>query len=63
MEPLGFVISSMIYVFVQALILTQVKTKASMIKAGILAVVCSCATYYVFVNWLAVLLPAGAIFE
>lgn len=62
MVPLGFIISSILYIFAQTLILMG-KEHRSYVKAGIIAVVCSVATYFIFVYWLAVLLPAGMIFE
>lgn len=62
MEPLGFVIASFFYIFTQTLILMP-RGKRSLVKAGIIAVIFSAGTYYVFVNWLSVLLPAGRIFS
>lgn len=62
MEPLGFIISSILYIFAQTLILMD-KEHRSYVKALAIAVVCSVASYAVFVYWLAVLLPVGAIFE
>ena len=62
MVPLGFIISSILYIFAQTLILMG-KEHRSYVKAGLIAVVCSVATYFIFVYWLAVLLPAGMIFE
>ena len=62
MDFVGFIIASIFYIFVQTLILMP-KGEKSYVKAGIIAVIISVATYYIFVYWLAVLLPAGAIFE
>lgn len=62
LEPLGFIIASVLYIFAQTLILMG-KEHRSYVKALIIAVVCSAASYYVFVYHLAVLLPKGAIFE
>ncbi len=62
MEPLGFIISSILYIFAQTLILMD-KGHRSYVKALVIAVVCSVASYALFVYWLAVLLPVGAIFE
>ncbi len=62
LEPLGFIIASILYIFAQTIILMG-KENRNYVKAGIIAVVCSVASYYVFVHWLAVLLPVGAIFE
>ena len=62
MNLVGFIIASIFYIFAQTLILMP-KDQRNFLKAGIIAVVFSSATYYVFVYWLAVLLPVGAIFE
>lgn len=61
MAPLGFIISSILYIFFQTLILMG-KEHRNYVKALVIAVVCSVACYLVFVYGLAVLLPAGAIF-
>lgn len=61
MAPLGFIISSILYIFFQTLILMG-KEHRSYVKALVIAVVCSAACYFVFVYGLAVLLPGGAIF-
>lgn len=58
MDYLGFVIASMIYIFFQILVLTP-KEKRNYKMAGILAVIFSISIYYVFVEWLMVLLPVG----
>ena len=62
MNFVGFIIASIFYIFVQTLILMP-KGEKSYVKAGVIAVIFSVATYYIFVYWLAVLLPVGAIFE
>lgn len=58
MDAMGFIISSMLYILGQILILTP-KEKRNFKMAGILAVIFSIGIYYVFVEWLMVLLPAG----
>lgn len=60
MAPLGFIISSILYIFAQTIILMG--KDRNYVKALIIAVVCSVASYCVFVYGLAVLLPVGAIF-
>ena len=62
MEYIGFIISSLVYIFVQTIILTP-RAKRNYVVAGVIAVVFSFGTYYVFVNFLSVLLPAGRIFS
>ncbi len=59
---LGFILSSMLYIFAQTIILMP-KAERSYVKAGIMAVVCSVAAYMIFVHLLAVLLPVGTLFE
>lgn len=58
MDFAGFVISSMLYIFLQAVILTPYE-KRSYKMAALLSVAFSVGIYYVFVEWLMVLLPAG----
>ena len=60
MEPVGFVIMTVVYVFAQILILTPTeKWKKNIVPALITGVVCGGLLYYVFAHWLNVLLPAG----
>lgn len=58
MDYAGFIISSFIYLFIQIIILTP-SGKRNYKLAGVLALVFSVSIYYVFVEWLMVLLPAG----
>mgnify|MGYP001163281726 CR=1 FL=1 len=58
MDFLGFVISSMIYIFGQIIVLSP-PSKVNYKIAGILAVVFSFGIYFVFVDYLMVLLPPG----
>lgn len=61
MQPLGFVISSIIYVFLQIWVLTPIDKrnyKMKMISGG-LSVVFSVGLYYLFTEYFMVLLPAG----
>ena len=58
MEDVGFVISSLIYIFLQTIILSPPGEKHYKLAGG-LALVFAIGIYYVFVEWLMVLLPAG----
>lgn len=58
----GFIISTALYIFAQTLILAP-KEKRSYPGAAIIGVIAAFATYYIFVYWLDVLLPAGRIFD
>ena len=62
LAPLGFVIATIAYIYAQTLILMPQKQR-NHIKALLLGVVAAPAAYFIFVHWLNVLLPAGAIFE
>lgn len=60
MDFLGFVITTIVYVFVQILILTPRENwKKNYIPAGIVAVVAGILLFYVFKYMLNVLLPVG----
>ena len=61
MEPLGFVISSIIYVFFQIWVLTPINKRDLKMKlmAGGLSVFFSIGLYYLFTKYFMVLLPAG----
>ena len=62
MELFGFIFASILYIFAQTIILTP-KDKRNYVQAGIIAVICSVATYYLFVSYLSVLLPEGILLE
>lgn len=57
-EKLGFLICSIVYLFVQMLILAP-KEKRNYILFAIISVVFNIAVYYLFRNGLNVMLPAG----
>lgn len=60
MGPVGFVITTIVYVFVQILILTpREKWKKTYLPAGITAVVAGVLLFYIFRYILNVLLPVG----
>lgn len=60
MGPVGFVITTILYVFVQILILTpREKWKKNYVPAAITGVVVGCALFYIFRYLLNVLLPVG----
>ena len=61
MEPLGFVISSILYVFFQIWVLTPIDKRDSKMKfiSGGLSIVFSIGLYYLFTEYFMVLLPAG----
>jgi hypothetical protein len=57
-DPVGFLIMSILYLFAQILILSDPK-KRNLVRAGIMAVVASVAVDYIFVQLLHVMLPRG----
>lgn len=61
MQSLGFVLSSIIYVFLQIWVLTPIEKRTSRMKmiSGILALTFSFGLYYIFTEYFMVLLPAG----
>lgn len=60
MGSLGFVITTVAYVFVQILLLTpRAKWPKTYVPAGITAVISGCALFYIFKYLLNVLLPVG----
>ena len=61
MKPVGFIITSIIYVFLQILILTPMKKRSRKVMgiAAIIAVTFSTVLYYVFTKYFMVLLPPG----
>lgn len=60
MGPVGFVITTIAYVFVQILLLTpKAKWPKTYVPAGITAVISGCALFYIFKYLLNVLLPVG----
>ena len=62
MEPLGFVISTILYTFAQILILTpREKWGKNVIPAAITALITGILLYYIFRIQLAVLLPSGVL--
>lgn len=61
MVPLGFIAASTLYIFAQILILQG--SLRGWYKALLLGVICSAASYFIFVRGLAVLLPPGLIFK
>ena len=58
MKPVGFIITSAVYLFLQMLILCP-KEKRNSILFAVISVVCAVAIYYIFRNGLNVMLPAG----
>lgn len=61
LEPLGFIISTLLYVFLGVLLLTPPYKKKNYIAAAAIAVVTAVLLDYVFVVLLSVLLPKGLI--
>lgn len=61
LEPLGFIVSTMLYVFFGILVITPPYKKRSYLLAGIIVVVTAVLLDYVFVVLLNVLLPKGLI--
>lgn len=60
MGPVGFVLTTIVYVFVQILILTpREKWGKTYLPAAVTAVVAGCALFYIFKYLLNVLLPVG----
>jgi putative tricarboxylic transport membrane protein len=58
LEPLGFLISSALYVFFQILNLCP-KNEVNVVKFAVIAVVSSVFIYFTFRNGLHLMLPAG----
>ena len=58
MDMVGFILSSIAYIFLQTLILTKGAPRQFLLF-GILAVTTSAATYYLFVKVFQVMIPAG----
>jgi len=58
LEPLGFLISSILYVFCQILNLCP-KNDVNIVKFAVIAVVSSVIIYFTFRNGLHLMLPAG----
>lgn len=61
MKPVGFIITSIIYVFLQILILTPINKRSRKVTgtAAVMAVTFSTVLYYVFTTYFMVLLPPG----
>ncbi len=60
MEPVGFVITTILYTFAQILLLTPRENwKKNYVPAAIVAVITGCLLYYIFKMLLNVLLPSG----
>ena len=61
MKPVGFIITSIIYVVLQILILTPIKKRSRKVMgiAAVMAVTFSTVLYYVFTKYFMVLLPPG----
>ena len=60
LEPIGFVIMTIIYTFAQILILTpREKWGKNFLPAGIVAIIVGILLYYIFKLQLSVLLPSG----
>lgn len=60
MEPVGFLISTALYIDIQTMILTP-KEKRNFIKPLLVAILFACVIDSVFVQFLNVMLPAGLI--
>ncbi len=61
MVPLGFMAASTLYISAQIMILQG--SRRHWFSALLIAVICSAASYFIFVRGLAVLLPAGWLFQ
>lgn len=61
MKPVGFIIMSILYVYLQVWVLTppEKRTKRMHTIAGVLAVFFSVSLYFVFTKYLMVMLPPG----
>ena len=57
-EPVGFVLTSIVYLFVQGYLMTE-KGKFKPIPIGIFSIVAPVAIDYIFGNWLSLVLPGG----
>ena len=56
--PVGFILMTSIYIFVQAWVIT-VKEERSLIKMAIIAIIASVIIYFIFVKGFHLMLPAG----
>lgn len=61
MKPVGFILSSMVYVFLQIQVLTPIEKRCRRVKimAAGLALFFSLSLYFVFTKYLMVMLPPG----
>lgn len=61
MKPVGFIPTSIVYVYLQCWVLTPLEKRTNRVRvtAGVLAVFFSVSLYYVFTNYLMVMLPPG----
>lgn len=59
MNTIGFIVTTIVYLFLQMLILGHEPTKKQIILYAVISVVAPIIIYYVFVNGFQLLLPAG----
>lgn len=61
MKPVGFILTSIVYVFLQIWVLTPIEKRCRKVKimAGGLALFFSISLYFVFTRYLMVMLPPG----
>ncbi len=62
MQPLGFILSSILFLILMSLVLTPTNTKPNFIALVIYSVLLSGGTYYLFHNLMFIPLPVGIIF-
>lgn len=59
LEPVGFILSTILYLFVQMLILSSKPTKKQMAAFALISVVTSVGIYFLFTKAFYLMLPAG----
>ncbi|MDR1932910.1 MAG: tripartite tricarboxylate transporter TctB family protein [Spirochaetales bacterium] len=59
LSPVGFILSSVIYVFLQIMVIANKPSKKFIMMSAVIAVVMPVVVYYVFVDLFFLLLPAG----
>lgn len=63
MNVLGFVISSVAFLFMLAILLTPAYAKKNYVKYAMFSIILPLAAYFLFKNYLNLILPAGILFQ
>ena len=59
LKPIGFLISSILYLFLQINVMTDKPTAKQRIFFAVLSIIVSVLINYIFVNWFSMALPDG----